>query len=121
MKAAIKDKLPALPRRDSLKLLRRMDTPTNRERFLPVVIGLGLLAVGAALWRLKPGALRIPQPAPLGDHANSPRWLRAAQRSRDGVAKIAPDNLSDSVGRSLVFAGGALLVTRLLDELTSER
>lgn len=116
----MKTKLP-VPNRDSIPLLNKFDRPDTAERLLPVALGVGLLAAGAVLWRMKPGALRIPEPAPLHDDSATHGWRRAARKSREGVSKIAPDNLSDSVGRSLVFAGGALLVTRLLDELASRR
>ncbi|MGR3452687.1 hypothetical protein [Pseudooceanicola sp.] len=113
-------KLP-IPSRDSIPLLKRIETPVTKDRILPVAIGVGLLAVGAVLWRMKPGALAIPAADPLHEDRGASRWRRAARRSRNGVAKVAPENLSDSLGRSLVFAGGALLVTRLLDEITAYR
>jgi len=116
----MKTKLP-VPNRDSIPLLKKLDNPATAERLVPVAIGVGLLAAGALLWRLKPGALSIPEPAPLKDDAVNHGWRRAARVSREGVSKVAPDNLSASLGQSLVFAGGALLVTRLLDEVSARR
>ncbi|WP_375688869.1 hypothetical protein [Pseudooceanicola sp. LIPI14-2-Ac024] len=113
-------KLP-VPSRDRIPFLSKIEEPSTRERLMPVAIGVGLLATGALLWRIKPSALQIPEPAPLHDDSGRSTWRRAARKSRDGVARVAPDNLSDSVGRSLVFAGAALLVTRMLDEVTSRR
>ncbi|MBS8227641.1 hypothetical protein DYI42_15550 [Vannielia litorea] len=87
---------------------------------MPVAVACGLVAAGALLWRAKPQALQIPDPAPLGAEPSKSLFRRLARRSRDGVHKIAPSNISVSLGRSLVIAGGALLVTRLLDELAGK-
>ena len=107
----MKPTLPSLP-----TLPRRLANPPTRDRVLPLAIGAGLVAAGAVLWRMRPSILQIPDPAPLNEHPDDSFFRRAARRSRDGVHQVAPDNLSVSLGRSLVLAGAALLVTRLLDE-----
>ncbi|MCO6383630.1 MAG: hypothetical protein JXQ91_17120 [Vannielia sp.] len=104
---------PAIPK----DLLPAEDT---RNRLLPVAVACGLVAAGALLWRAKPRALEIPDPTPLAGNPSRSLFKRMARRSRDGVHKVAPSNISVSLGRSLVIAGGALLVTRLLDELAGE-
>ncbi|MBY6050026.1 hypothetical protein [Vannielia litorea] len=91
-----------------------------QSRLVPVAVACGLVAGGALLWRAKPRALEIPDPVPLGAKPSKSLFRRMARRSRDGVHKIAPGNISVSLGRSLVIAGGALLLTRLLDELAGE-
>lgn len=105
-------KLP-IPTRLSTPLAR----PSTRERLAPMAVAAGLIAAGAMLWRAKPSALQMPEAAPLGDAPRRGFLRRAARQSRDGLGHFAPDNLSDSLGRSLVLAGGALLATRLLDEI----
>jgi len=95
-------------------------TDDTRDRALPLALGAALVAIGIAIWRAKPSMLQIPDATPIDDRSNRGGYLtRAARKSRDGLKPITPDNLSGSIGRSLVFAGGAILVTRLLDELSS--
>ncbi|QDC08392.1 hypothetical protein FHY55_03650 [Oceanicola sp. D3] len=91
-----------------------------QSRLVPVAVACGLVAAGALLWRAKPQALQIPDPVPLGANPSHSLLRRVARHSRDSVHKIAPSNISVSLGRSLVIAGGALLLTRLLDEIAGE-
>lgn len=92
-------------------------TRERRKRFGPLALAGGLVAGGAMLLKMRPGALELPEPALLGDDNHEASGARRlARRSRDGVAHFVPSNLSDSLGRSLVIAGLALAVTRLLDE-----
>ncbi|WP_425052984.1 hypothetical protein [Psychromarinibacter sp. S121] len=104
-------KMPTLPKTISV-------SEPATKRLLPLAIGAGLLAAGAFLWRTKPQALNIPDPMPMDDSKQSNALQRAVRKSRDGVSLVAPDNLGVSVGRSMVIAGTALMVTRLLDELS---
>jgi len=92
----------------------------GQDRLMPVAVGVGLLAAGALLWKAKPGALQIPDPTPLDGAPKGNLVRRAARRSRDGLRHVAPSNIAVSLGRSLVIAGGALLITRLLDELAGD-
>ena len=105
-------KLPTLPKSTAPASMPEAD------RLLPIAIGAGLLAAGALLWRAKPRALDFPEPAPLKDSSSASLYQRAVRKSRDSVKVIAPDNLGVSLGRSMVIAGAALVVTRLLDELS---
>ena len=45
---------------------------------------------------------------------------QAARAARDGIADITPNNLTSSLGRTLIFMGGALLAVRALDELVDD-
>lgn len=96
-------------------------TLPSSERLKPLAVGAGLLAAGVLLWRYPPTALNIPDPLPLNETPHRSFWRRAARRSRDGVAKVAPANIGVSLGRSLVIAGTALMITRVLDELAGWR
>ncbi|WP_172299311.1 hypothetical protein [Pseudoruegeria sp. HB172150] len=108
-------KLPTLPKP------QMPESMPATERIVPVAIAAGLLTAGALLWRARPSALEIPDPAPLEDLKDPGFMQRAARKSRDGVSKIAPGNLGVTIGRSMVIAGGAILITRLLDEVASRR
>ncbi|WP_102107714.1 hypothetical protein [Oceaniglobus roseus] len=94
--------------------------PPPSSRVSPALVSLGLIGLGALLWRSKPSLMDMPDPVPLGDHADDTLLRRAARRSRDGVSRIAPGNLGVSLGRSMVVAGAAMLLTRLLDEIASD-
>ncbi len=108
-------KLPKLP-----PLHRHLRAPMA-QRLLPAAAALGLMAAGVLLWRWRPSLLDLPQPAPLKGGRPQGMFRRAARRSREGVSLVAPDNLSVSLGRSLVIAGAALLAVRVLDELSDPR
>ncbi|SIO32368.1 hypothetical protein [Vannielia litorea] len=96
--------------------------PTERQadRLVPVAVAAGLVAAGALLWRARPHALDFPDPVPLDGNPSRSLFRRAARKGRDGLRRVSPDNLSVSLGRSMVIAGGALLLTRLLDELSGD-
>ncbi len=104
---------PAFPK----DLLPTQDT---QNRLVPVAVAAGLVAAGALLWRARPHALDFPDPVPLDNNPKRSIFKRFARKGRDGLRRVAPDNLSVSLGRSMVIAGGALLVTRLLDELSGD-
>lgn len=103
--------LPPAPKKLSVK---HVDT----ARLLPLAYAGGLLAIGAALLIAKPRVGHVPQPNQMGTSPRRSRWRRAAQRGRDGVQAFAPVNVTDSVGRSLLLGGAALLLARVLDELS---
>ena len=87
----------------------------NVPRTSPILSGLALLVAGFLVRRLKPGFLDLPERS--GSSSRDRGLTRAARRSRDGVARILPSNLTDSIGRSLIVMGAGLLVIRALDEL----
>ncbi|MDF0602291.1 hypothetical protein P1J78_16240 [Psychromarinibacter sp. C21-152] len=98
------------------RLRRAPARPRTRDRLWPVAAGMGLLIAGAWLMRWKPSALDMPDPAPLEEAEAPGAFGRAAQHTRDGAAHLAPDNLGVSLGRSMLIAGTALTLARLLDE-----
>ncbi|MBE9638238.1 hypothetical protein IQ782_15400 [Salipiger pacificus] len=89
---------------------------SRRDRLAPIVFAGGLLAIGALLIKAKPRIGHVPQPKQFGDLPRRSRARRAALTTRDHVAPFAPTNVTDSLGRSLMLGGAALLLTRLLDE-----
>ncbi|WP_226623479.1 hypothetical protein [Alloyangia pacifica] len=110
-KAAHKATLPALRDRigDALPASRR-------ERLAPMLFAGGLLAVGAVLLKTKPRIGHVPEPRQFGNLPRRSKARRAALATRDQVSTFAPTNVTDSLGRSLMIGGAALLLTRLLDE-----
>lgn len=88
----------------------------RNERFAPFAYAGGMLALGAALLIAKPKIGQVPEARQAGDAPRRSRMRRAAQIGRDGAQSFAPSNVTDSIGRSLMIGGAALLVTRLLDE-----
>ncbi len=83
---------------------------------MPVLYAGGMLAIGAILLVAKPRIGKVPAPNFRGDLPRRSRWRRAAQLGRDNVGVFAPDNVTDSIGRSLLLGGAALLLSRVLDE-----
>ncbi|EEX16583.1 hypothetical protein CSE45_4085 [Citreicella sp. SE45] len=106
-----------LPGRNTLPTVSAKPLPARRDRLLPVAYAGGMLAIGAALLVAKPKFGHVPQPNRMGDGPRLSRWRRAAQRGRDGVQTFAPANVTDSIGRSLMLGGVALLLARALDEI----
>ncbi|WP_245902543.1 hypothetical protein [Pararhodobacter marinus] len=107
----------ALP--DSDEILDTIDhamPATRRDRWAPVAYAGGMLAIGAGLLVAQPRIGRVPEPAQAGDLPRHKRLRRAAQVSRDGARAFAPSNVTDSIGRSLLVGGVALIMTRVLDE-----
>ncbi len=91
-------------------------SPDRKERLAPFAYAGGMLAAGAALLLAKPRLGHVPEPRRMGDLPRKRRWRRAAQTGRDNVQAFAPSNVTDSIGRSLIIGGAALMLTRLLDE-----
>ncbi|MAY87749.1 hypothetical protein [Arenibacterium halophilum] len=91
------------------------------ERLAPIAFAAGVVVAGAAMWRAKPSAFDMPEPAPIHDDHAPGRLARFARGSRDRIARVAPGNLAVAVGRSLVISGAALLIVRLFDELSARR
>lgn len=87
-------------------------------RSTPLLAGIGLAITGALLQRVRPAVFDLPKPSKqAGDR---PRFPRNAREVRDGIAAAAPDNMTDAVGRTLIFMGAALLAMRALDEIVDE-
>lgn len=111
---------------DTRRSLSHIPTPkalsrTQKDRLLPIAYAGGMLVAGALLLVTKPRIGHVPDPKPMGDLPTRKRWKRAAQYSRDSVEVFAPTNITDSIGRSLLIGGTALLLTRLLDELVGRK
>ena len=88
----------------------------RNDRIAPFAYAGGMLALGAALLIANPKIGQVPEARQAGDAPRRSRMRRAAQIGRDGAQSFAPSNVTDSIGRSLMIGGAALLVTRLLDE-----
>lgn len=86
----------------------------------PFAAGAAVVAAGFAFTRFRPSALDLPNPTGRGDGATG-RVAKAVGLARDGADHVAPDNVSAQIGRSLVMAGSAMLVARLLDEVMSHQ
>lgn len=106
-RAHLPRKLPQLP-------------PSTQERLTPFLYAGGMLAIGAVMLIAKPRLGHVPNPSRSGDLPRVSRWRRAAQVSRDNVHSLAPANVTDSIGRSLLLGGAALLLTRLFDEMSGD-
>lgn len=91
-----------------------------RRRLAPILYAGGMLAGGALLLLTKPRVGEVPDPRQSGEAPRRSRRRRAAQVGRDGAQALAPSNVTDSIGRSLLIGGAALLVARALDELTGK-
>ena len=108
----VKDKLPALRLPEG-----RPQTPA---RIAPFAFGAGIIAVGALLSRFRPAALDLPDPTPqraepAGAVGKAIAW------TRDGADRVAPENMASQLGRSLMIAGGTMLLARVLDEVAGRR
>lgn len=92
-----------------------MTEPTKSS---PILAGLALLGAGLLVRQWQPRSLELPEP---GNHGSRDRGLRrAARRSRDGLAKVLPGNLTGSIARSLMVMGAGLILVRALDELVED-
>ncbi|GAB1379990.1 hypothetical protein [Pararhodobacter aggregans] len=95
------------------------DLPAPRSGVSPVTYGAGMLALGAVLVLAKPRIGAVPEPVQDGDEPRGLRRLAAA--ARDGISVYAPTNVTDSLGRSLLIGGGALILARAFDALAGRR
>ncbi len=85
------------------------------DRVSPLIYAGGLIGLGALLLWAKPRIGEVPKAA-LTERVSGSRRRRLARSGRDAVGALAPSNVTDSVGRSLVVGGLALMLARLLDE-----
>ncbi len=85
----------------------------------PLAAGVGLVALGAVLHWLKPGALDMPKPSRKA--SDSPKFPRNKREVRDGVALALPENMTDAVARTCFLVGGGLLVLRALDAFMEDQ
>ena len=85
----------------------------------PLILGAALLGAGLVLRNWEPEALRLP------DRPDRPHRDRGARRvarkTRDGIARVLPGNMTGSVGRTLVIMGAGLVLVRLLDMAADEQ
>lgn len=95
------------------------DQGDGTARLLPMLTGLGVMAVGAVMSRRTLSALDMPSPVARGAAPDS-RTGAAVARLRDGASSAAPGNLGAQIGRSLMIGGAAMIVARVLDEIASE-
>ena len=89
------------------------------DRLLPVISGFALMLAGTALSIWRPRMLDLPLPERTTGART--RLGRAAEVSRDGLADLAPANLTDTIGRSLAITGGALILIGAFDALLEAR
>lgn len=75
----------------------------------PLIIGATLIAGGLLLHAWKPAALSLP------DRPDAAGPASRARRLRDGIMRLLPGNVTQSLGRSLVVAGAGIVLLRLLD------
>jgi hypothetical protein len=79
----------------------------------PWLIGALLVGGGLLLRAWEPTALTLPDRP---DAMHRDRGMRRGiRRTRDGIARILPSNMTASIGRSLVIMGAGLVLVRLLD------
>ena len=91
------------------------------DRLAPLGYAGGMLALGALLVTAKPRIGHVPDPRQAGTAPGAGPLRKAARAGRDSVSVFAPTNVTDSIGRSLLLGGTALLVARLLDEMSAPR
>ena len=91
------------------------------DRLAPVGYAGGMLAIGALLVATKPRIGHVPDPRQAGTGPGAGVIRKAARAGRDGVSVFAPGNVTDSIGRSLMLGGAALLAARILDEISAPR
>ncbi|WP_316015445.1 hypothetical protein [Roseobacter sp. HKCCA0434] len=77
----------------------------------------GLVGLGVALLRWRPGALDLPGAtrAPKLPDFRSATSIR--RELREAAAEVSPGNVTDSVGRGLIIAGVLLALVRGIDTI----
>ena len=93
---------------------------SRKASYTPFLFGLGMVGLGLLARQAKPSALRLPEPADKPSLRDIRGGRDAARAARDGIADITPNNLTSSLGRTLIFMGGVLLAVRALDELVDD-
>ncbi len=87
----------------------------------PVALGLAMVGLGLLARRIEPDALSLPAPSARRQRLREVRSGRdAAKVARDGIAGFIPENLTRSIGRTLILMGAALLAVRALDEFVED-
>jgi hypothetical protein len=93
--------------------------PRISDRLLPVISGVALMIAGTALSIWRPGFLDLPKP--VRSKSATSGFGRAVEVSRDGLMDIAPDNVTDTIGRSLAITGMALILIGAFDAVLDAR
>lgn len=75
-------------------------------------MGLGLL-----IRNREPSMLGLPDPQPLDDVDAGP-VVKAAHAVRDTLHEVVPENLAQTLARSMMVTGAAMVLVRALDEAT---
>lgn len=84
----------------------------------PIIAGLALVGIGLLIRQWQPQALELPS---IEGRTSRDRGLRrVARKSRDGLARVLPGNLTGSIARSLLVMGAGLILVRALDELVGD-
>ncbi|MFD1341021.1 hypothetical protein [Litorisediminicola beolgyonensis] len=104
---------PKLPAIDGISASREAD-------YTPVLAGLLMVGAGLLLRRTAPGALRLPEPGTYRKIRDVRSGRDAAHVARDGIARLIPNNLTGSLGRTLVLMGTATIAVRLLDAFVDD-
>jgi hypothetical protein len=92
-------------------------TTRNSDRWKPIVYGGALAGVGLLLLKVSPSVGEMPK-ASLSKGTSNSRRSKVARVARDGAEQLAPGNVTDKLGRSLLIGGLAMISARLLDELS---
>ncbi len=90
-------------------------TTTNSARLKPIVYGGALAGVGYLLLKAKPAFGEMPE-THVSKRKRRSKASKAARFARDGAKTLAPGNLTDKMGKSLLIGGIAMVAARLLDE-----
>ena len=81
----------------------------------PIASAVALMLAGTALSLWRPKLLELPKSE--RSHRSNSTAGQALTITRDAVQDVAPDNLSDSIGKSLAVTGSALLIVGIFDAL----
>ena len=92
---------------------------STQPRKSPLLAGLALLGAGLLVRQWQPRLLDMPEQADTA-RDNGTRVQNAARKSRDGVARVLPGNMTGSIGRSLIVMGVGLIAVRTLDLLVDD-
>ena len=84
----------------------------------PIIAGLALVGIGLLIRQWQPQVLELPSSD--GRTARDSGMRRLARKSRDGLAKVLPGNLTGSIARSLMVMGAGLILVRALGALVED-